>query len=62
MFGWKPNLFETIIMIILFIISTIVCFPCLIIQKVGFKAKVYSNFLHSTGLEQMSYFRIKHYK
>lgn len=62
MWGWKPTWWEAILLIIGVIISSIVCFPCWLLQKIGFKAKWYAKFLAKSGLEELSYFLIKYYK
>lgn len=62
MWGWKPTFFEAILLIIFIIISSAVCFPCFLLQKMGFKAKMYSKFLWKTGLEQLSVFEVVMYK
>jgi hypothetical protein len=61
MWGWKPTLWDFIILILATITSTIVCFPCWLLQKIGIKAKRYAKFLSKTGLEDFSFFVIKEY-
>lgn len=61
MWGWKPTWWQAILIIIGIIISSIACFPCFILQKIGFKAKRYASLLSKTGLEDFSYFVIKVY-
>lgn len=62
MLDWKPNWWQGILLILAVIISTIICFPCWLMQKIGIKAKRYAKFLCKTGLEQLSFLEIIEYK
>jgi hypothetical protein len=59
MWGWKPTWWEAILIIIFVIVSSIACFPCWLLQKIGFKASRYAGFLIKAGLEDLSYFILK---
>lgn len=58
MWGWQPNWWQSILIIIGIIISSIACFPCFLLQKMGFKAERYAGILIKMGLEELSHFVI----
>lgn len=58
MFDWKPTWWQVIILYVLIIISTVICFPCWLLQLVGVKCKVYARFLCKVGFEQLSFLPI----
>jgi hypothetical protein len=62
MWGWKPTFWEGIALIIIVLISSIACFPCFLLQKIGFKVNRFARLLCKTGLEDLSVFVIKVYK
>lgn len=56
MWGFKPDLKTGLLIILLVILSTIISFPCWLLQKAGFKTKRYARFLYNTRLDQTSLF------
>ncbi|AST99853.1 hypothetical protein PBI_PBS1_31 [Bacillus phage PBS1] len=49
MWGFKINLLEGLLLIILILLMFIISFPCWLLQRFGFKVKQYSNFLYKNN-------------
>lgn len=62
MWGWQPTWWQIILIFIGILISTIACFPCFVLQKLGFKMKRTARFLSKSGLEDLSFFIIQTHK
>lgn len=60
--GLHFNWWQTLLILLGILISTIACLPCSILQKCGLKMKLYSRILHKLNLDQLSYFDVKIYK